>query len=52
MDTDGQARRENENLLAWLRACASQVPNAETRERRGVAVIASGLPYTLFNGSW
>jgi ribosomal protein S18 acetylase RimI-like enzyme len=49
MDTNDHAGRENENLLAWLRVCVSGVPDAVISERRGIAVIASGLPYTLFN---
>ena len=49
MQVRDAAQLQHENLLAWLRVCGRQVPGALIRERRGVAVVATGLPFTLFN---
>ena len=49
MDDSTQAWRQHENILGWLGACSSQVPGAVIWQRDGVALFATGLPFTLFN---
>jgi N-acetylglutamate synthase len=49
VDHGTQAWRQHENILGWLGACSSQVPSAVTWQRDGVALFATGLPFTLFN---